>query len=220
MRLDGPLFSRMLAPAFLAGCLLSQPRDGMAQQITYSGEALVASVDVLGVINTSLSDTGPLPASGGSLSTQLANLDLPGLLTLQLLSASTNGENNQTNSQASVVNVTLNAAGVYIQASVLTSNAVAFCSSSNATVSGTSNIAALTVNGRSIKITGSPNQTIPLLVGSLIINEQISSVVNAVNFSSADMLVNALHLKVNGLANVVISSSHAGVSCTSAPLLE
>jgi hypothetical protein len=215
MRLCRPQFSRTLALVFLAGCLLGLPQSGQAQQVTYTGEAVVASVDVLGVINTSIIDTGPLPGHGGSLSAQLANLDLPGLLDLQLLSASTNGENNQTNSQASVVNVTLNVAGVYIQASVLTSNATAFCSSNSATVSGTSTIAALTVNGRSIKITGSPNQTVPLLVGSLIINEQISSIVNGVNFTSADMLVNALHLKVNGVANVVISSSHAGVTCSS-----
>jgi hypothetical protein len=215
MTLYGPLFSRTLPLAFLVSCLLVVPQRGQAQQSTYSGEALGASVDVLGAVNTSISDTGPLPVGGGSLSAQLANLDLPGLLNLQVLSASTNGENNQTNSQASVVNVVLNAAGLNIQASVLTSNATASCSSNNATVSGTSNIAALTVNGRSIKITGSPNQTIPLLLGSLVVNEQISSIVNAPNFTSADMLVNALHLKVNGLANVVISSSHAGVSCSS-----
>jgi UDP-N-acetylglucosamine enolpyruvyl transferase len=73
----------------------------------------------------------------------------------------------------------------------------------------------LTVNGRSIKITGSPNQTVPLLIGSLIVNEQISSIVNAPNLTSADVLVNARHLTVNGLANVVISSSHASVSCSS-----
>jgi hypothetical protein len=215
MRLYRPLFSRMLPIAFLMGCLLVLPQSGKAQQITYSGEAMGAYVDVLGAINTSISDTGPLPAVGGSLSAQLATLDLSGLLSLQVLSASTNGENNQTNSQASVVNVNLNAVGLNIQASVLTSNATASCSSGNASVSGTSNIAALTVNGRSIKITGSPNQTVPLLIGSLIVNEQISSIVNAPNLTSADILVNALHLKVNGLANVVISSSHAGVSCSS-----
>jgi hypothetical protein len=109
----------------------------------------------------------------------------------------------------------LNAVGLNTQASVLTSNASASCPSSNASASGTSNIAALTVNGRSIKITGSPNQTVPLLIGSLIVNEQISSIVNAPNLTSADVLVNARHLTVNGLANVVISSSHASVSCSS-----
>jgi hypothetical protein len=176
---------------------------------------VVASVDVLGVVNVAISDTGQLPASGGSLSAQLADVDLPGLLDLQLLSADTDGESNQTNSEASEVNLTLSVAGVHIQASVLTSNATAFCSSNNATVGGTSSIAAFTVNGRSIKITGAPNQTIPLLVGALVINEQISSIVNTMNYTSADMMVNALHLRVNGLASVVISSSHAGITCSS-----
>src|SRR5580658_4226465 len=191
MRLHRLPISRALAPACILGCLFGLAQRGSAQQVTYTGEGVVVSADVLGLINASISDTGPLPANGGSLSAQLANLEVPGLLNLQLLSASTNGENSQTNSQASVVNVTLTVAGNYIQASVVTSSATASCASNNPTVSGTSNIAALTVNGLSVKITGAPNQTIPLLVGSLIINEQTSSITNAYGLTTADMLVNA-----------------------------
>ena len=64
-----------------------------------------------------------------------------------------------------------------------------------------------------MRVTGAPNQTIPLLLGSLVINEQISSIVNTPTFTSADLLVNALHLKIAGIADVVISSSHAAVAC-------
>jgi hypothetical protein len=67
------------------------------------------------------------------------------------------------------------------------------------------------VNGLPIIVSGAPNQVVPLLVGSLIINEQVSSVSNSPGMMSADMLVNALHLKVADLADVVISSSRAGV---------
>ena len=45
------------------------------------------------------------------------------------------------------------------------------------------------MNGQSITVTGARNQSIPLLVGSLIINEQTSSVTNSPNGASADMVV-------------------------------
>jgi hypothetical protein len=162
------------------------------------------------VLNASIEDTGALPATGGSLSTELLALNVPTLLDLHLLSASTSGANSETDSAASVTQVTLTVAGINITASVLTSNATATCAPQ---VSGTSAIADLKVNGLRVRVTGAPNQTIPLLVGSLVINEQISSVVNSPTSTSADMLVNALHLKVLGIADVAISSSHAAVSC-------
>lgn len=194
-----------------AGCLTGLAQLGFAQDVTYTGEAAVAKVNVLGVLNASIQDTGLLPSNGGSLSTELLAVNVPTLLDLHLLSASTDGANGQTDAAASVTQVALTVAGISITASVLTSNATATCSP---VVSGTSTIANLKVNGLTIKVTGAPNQTIPLLVGSLVINEQISSVVNAPPLTSADMLVNALHLKVLGLADVAISSSHAAVSCS------
>jgi hypothetical protein len=198
-----------------AACLFALPGTGRAQtpSTTYIGEAAVAVVKVLGIANVSLEDTGPLPKSGGSRSAELAHVNIPNLLDLNLLDATTNGANNRTNSAASVANVTLSVAGIYITASVLTSNATAFCETGNASVSGASTIAALTVNGLSVNVTGQPNQTIPLIVGSLVINEQISSTTISPQVSSADIVVNALHLRVDLLADVVISSSHAGMRC-------
>lgn len=211
--------SRSFAAAVLAGCTLALPQNGEAQSpVTYTGEATAVSVSVLGLIHTSISDTGPLPASGGSLSRSLLTFQLPGILDLSLLTASTAGANNQTTSRASVANVELTVAGVYATAEVLTSNATAACDPGSATASGTSTIAGLKVNGLSVTVTGAPNQTIPLIVGSLVINEQISSVNISPIASSGSMLVNALHLKVNGIADVTISSSEAGVAC-SAPTI-
>ena len=193
--------------------LIALPPGARGQTVVYKGEAVVVSASALGIVNVALSDTGPLPASGGSQSTELASATVPNLLDVHLLTASTTGANNQTNSQASVVNLSVTAAGISIQASVLTSHANAACYPDHAAVSGSSTIASLTVNGRSITVTGAPNQTVPLLVGSLIINEQVSSVTNSPQGMSADMLVNALHLRVLNVANVVVSSSQAGVTC-------
>jgi hypothetical protein len=207
--------SNVLVAVLLPVCLAAPgARSCQSATTTYTGEAFAASVNVLG-IRTTISDTGPLPGNGGSLSAQLASIDLPGVLNLGLLTESTTGGSNRTSSQSSVANVAVTAAGIGITASVLTSNATAqACGSASPSVAGGSNIADLTVNGQPITVTGAPNQTVPLLIGSLIINEQISSVTSSSCGASANIQVNALHLTVAGIANVVISSSQAGVSCT------
>lgn len=189
--------------------------NGQAQTTPpiYVGEAVDVSAKVLGLPLISLIDTGKLPASGGSLTKELLSAKVPGLLDLDVLSASTKGADNQTNSAASVANLKLTVAGLYITADVLTSNATASCQPGQASSSGSSIIAALKVNGLSVNVTGAPNQTIPLIVGSLVINEQISSSNVSADSAAADIVVNALHLKVNLLADVVISSSHAGMTC-------
>jgi hypothetical protein len=188
--------------------LLAAAQNAIAQY-NYIGDAAAAKANVLGAINATISDTGSLPNTGGSLSAELANANVPGILDLHLLSASTTGQDNNTHSQASVTDVTIHVAGINITASVLASNANASCAGL-ATVNGGSTIAALKVNGVSVNVTGAPNQVIPLIVGSLIINEQLSSVTNNPGSNEADIVVNALHLKVNLLADVVISRSHAG----------
>jgi hypothetical protein len=196
--------------------LLALPKHGRAQATTYRGEAVVAEVRAL-FVNVALSDTGPLPSSGGSLSTSLLNATVPGLVSLHLLNADTQGANSRTDSQASVALATITAAGIHITASILTSDASASCQGGQVVLSGTSQIAALTVNGLSITVTGAPNQTVPLLVGSLVINEQIGSTTS--NPLGGDMLVNALHLSVLGAVDVVISSSRAGISCGEVPII-
>jgi hypothetical protein len=200
-----------------AAALLALPSFAKAQSVTYTGDAAAVRVNVLGLINASISDTGQLPSSGGSLSASLLDLQLLPTLSLNLLTASTNGGNNRTNSQASVANVAVNVAGISITAAVLTSNAATVCSLDTASATGTSTILDLKVNGLTINVSGAPNQTIPLLVGSLVINEQSSSVNLSPAGSNASMIVNALHLRINGIADVAISSSQAGVGCFISP---
>jgi hypothetical protein len=194
--------------------LLALPQPGRAQGTTYRGEAAAAEVRAL-FVNVAVSDTGPLPSSGGSLSASLLDVTVPGLVGLHLLNADTTGVDSRTDSQASVALATVTAAGIHITASILTSEASAACQIGHVELSGNSQIAALTVNGVSITVTGEPNQTVPLLVGSLVINEQIASSSTTPFFTSGDMLVNALHLQVLGAVDVVISSSKAGVTCRS-----
>src|SRR5256885_7446550 len=84
--------------------------------------------------------------------------------------------------------------------------AEARCTGGGATTSGSSEIAELTINNQTIVVSGQPNQTIPLLNGQVVINEQPTAPPGA-------LTVNALHVVVPGVADVVISSAHAHIGC-------
>ena len=168
--------------------------------------ATVVDATVLG-IRTVISDTGPLPPSGGAQDATLLSASVPGLLTAEVLHASTVGQGQRSSSEASVANVTLTVGGNAITAGLLQARATAECHNGVASVSGSSDIVDLVVNGQAIVVSGAPNQTIALPLGSfIIINEQRSDRVG-------DLTVNALHVVVDGAADVIISSAHADITC-------
>ncbi len=68
---------------------------------------------------------------------------------------------------------------------------------------GSSEISGLSINGRPVVVTGLANQTINLLGGRIVLNEQTSGATGTV--------VNAIHLVVNGIADVVVASAAAGI---------
>src|SRR5437870_3355734 len=67
--------------------------------------------------------------------------------------------------------------------------------------SGSSEIDGLSINGIRVPVTGDPNQTIPIVGGAVILNEQQTGAGGAV--------VNALHVIVSGVADVVVASATA-----------
>jgi len=71
--------------------------------------------------------------------------------------------------------------------------------------SGSSTLTNLSINGIPVAVTGAPNQAIPVPGGQVIINEQTIS-------STGTAVVNALHVVVTGVADVVIASATAGIS--------
>jgi len=68
---------------------------------------------------------------------------------------------------------------------------------------GTSEIDGLTINGVPVDVTGQPNQIVWLLGGRVIVNEQSPS--------STGTTVNALHVVLDGVADLVFASASAGV---------
>ena len=71
--------------------------------------------------------------------------------------------------------------------------------------SGSSFVDNLAINGVPIAVTGDPNQTVAIPGGQIVINEQTIS-------STGQAVVNALHVTVTGIADVVLASASAGIS--------
>jgi len=176
---------------------------------TYSGRATVVQATLLGLPTVTVVDAGPLPSSGGAEHASLVNGSVPGLLTVEVLHAATVGQGNASRSEASVAELALTVGGNGISAGFLEARATAMCTDAGATASGSADIARLSVNGQTIEIDGSPGQTVMLPNGRVIINEQTRG--------TGSITVNALHVIVDGVADVIISSAHADITCEPAP---
>jgi lysophospholipase L1-like esterase len=176
---------------------------------TFSGRAIVASANVFGTA-TNISDTGELPGSGGALETSVFSTNVLGALNADMGHASTIGQADRTRSEASGADVNLNLSGVSVSADFAMSRATAIWQSAGATVlQGNSEIDGLLVNGLPVAVSGQPNQVIPLVNGKIVINEQAAS--------ATSITVNALHVMINGQADVVIASARAGLASQTQP---
>ena len=211
--------------------LFAAPARSIAQTSStpaFSGQAYVVQATVPPLSPITVADTGPLPSSGGAQEASL--LDVPrislgtagGLNGADVAHATTIGRGNASRSEASVADLSLTAAGNTIAADFLMSEASAQCTGTSPSVSGRSDLAKVVINGQSIDVSGATNQTVPLPLnaGSVVINEQSSSV----NGQSGTMDVNALHVVVNNpttesapLADVIISHAHADITCPASP---
>src|SRR6266436_9044532 len=214
-------WSRVVLSSLLTALLVWPPGLFATEPaVAFSGQATVLRVTTHGVTDTTatVSDTGPLPPSGGALQTSLLSISFPGVLTADVAHATTIGQADRARSEASVADVSLTADGNTIAASLLRSSAMAVCTTGGPAVSGSSEVADLVINGQPFAVSGQPNQTITLPVGKVIINEQSSSV----NGNTGSITVNALHVIVPAVlgvagADVVVSSAHADVTCQGVP---
>ena len=194
-----------------AGQLPSTPGRGDA--IAFSGEATALRATVLGT-STQFSHAGPQPSSGGAHEASLLEAGVPGTLSARVLHAATVGGGSHSRSEASTADLAITAGGQSVSASLLMARAEASCVDHSARTSASSQVAGLVVNGQSVVVSGAPNQTIllPAGTGRVIINEQSSS--------PGAIDVNALHVIVTGLADIVVSSAHADIACGGAPICD
>ena len=208
------LFLLVLALA-ACGSVTPTPNTELSPAATnasiYKGAAVAVKAKALG-INVALADTGSLPTAGGALEKTLVTANVPSLLSAGVLNASTIGQGNHTRSASSVAGLNLSVAGVGIKANFISSQAAASCSTmGKASVSGSSQLTGLVINGQAITVTGAPNQTINILgLVKIVINEQSGSASSA----TGKKTVNALHVTaLGGAADVVIASSYAELTC-------
>ena len=189
----------------LAAILVFSPLTGYAQATTFSGEAVALKASALG-ISLSLSDTGPLPSSGGNLSTSVASVNVAGLASAEALKSTASGSGTSSQSQSHAANVSL--LGGLVSAAVVKSNSSATCSGSTASTSGNAQIVNLVAAGQSI-VVSNPNLAVSLPGGiSLVVNEQTSSS----GGNTGSMTVNALHVTGPGI-DIVVASAHSDITC-------
>jgi hypothetical protein len=182
--------------------LLAWPAVGAAQTVTGQAAGVQATVfSLLGGTTLALANTGALSGPTDALrASQLAgNLPLAAL-TAEVPSATTIGYPDQVDSVASLANLALSIGGSTIGADLLTSRASAILNGGGA---GSSSVSQLLLNGAPVPVSGAPNQTVSIPGGQMVINEQLTS--------PTGIVVNALHITVGGVADVVIGSAVAGI---------
>ncbi len=205
----------------LATILLTGPAAGLAQlplpplplpsptsatSSSLVGSASAARVSVLGILGTAmttaLADTGTLTSANNALDASMIAGGIPSTLSAETLSASTISWPNQVDSQASLGNLSMTVAGVGITADFVMAQASQVLGTPG---SGSSSLTNLVINGTPIAVSGAPNQAISIPGGQVIINQQTIS-------STGAAAVNALHVVVSGVADVVIADATAGIS--------
>ncbi|WP_300565887.1 choice-of-anchor P family protein [Flavobacterium sp.] len=184
--------------------------------IAFSGQATALQAQVLGA-SIALSQTNPLPSTGGAEEASLLESNnVLGVLGVRVLHAATVGQGDKASSEASVAGININVGLTSISTGILMSRSSALCSSVNTPIlGGSSEVVGLVINGIPIVVSGSPNQTItlPLGVGQVIINEQSQSVLG----NYGEITVTALHVKLIGVADIIVSRSHSDIQCLGSP---
>ena len=197
----------------MAGFNLASPAQAAT---TYSGRAYAAFVDTAATGPVYVSDTGELPPTGGFRSDSLLTTEgtpLWDILRAEVLVASTSGASGRADSSASLLEVVaLPGSSAQLTASLIRAETEATCDG----VHGSSEIAGLTFGGMAVTVTGQPNQTVEIPdplggppLATLIINEQTTTS----SGTYREVRVNAIHLMVPGVAEVILSSAKSDINC-------
>lgn len=188
--------SAVSVTAFLAGLFL-WPSLGAAQEV--SGQARAVQATLLGA-TTVISDTGTLNSADDAREASLLIASIPMLGGAEVPHATTVSSTDVVTSEATLANLNLSVPGNTVTAGFLLARAMAPVEGQG---TGRSSIEGLIINGTPVTVTGTPNQIIPLLGGRIVLNEQ--------QVSATGTIVNALHIIVDGIADVVLASASAGV---------
>jgi hypothetical protein len=164
--------------------------------------------------------TGTVPISGGGSDSSVLVGDIPGSATGGVVSVAAGTVHSAivgidaTRAEASMANLAVTVSGNQITADFLLARAAASCGPA---VSGSTEFKSLVINGQTITVSGSPNQTITLPNGTAVINQQSSSV----GGTDATATVYGLHVVTTDsithqqLADVVLAAAEPQIDCQS-----
>src|SRR6266852_4089155 len=211
--------SALVLVAVLMAGLLAWPSAGLAQlggllpptgssttTTGITGDATAVRATVLGLLGTAtttaLADTGTLSGVNDARDASMDTGTVPSVLTGEVLSAGTISWPDEVDSAVSLANLNMSVAGIGISADSVMAEASQVLGAAG---SGTSYIDNLSINGIPVAVTGAPNQAVWIPGGQVILNEQSIS-------STGTAVVNAIHVTVTGVADVVIASATAGIA--------
>ena len=169
------------------------PADSSAQTVSGQARAVQATVVTpLGLSTSTLADTGTLSSATDARDASQLSGSVDSLVTAETLHATAIGSSDQVASEASVAGLAVAIGGTSVNAGF----AQARATTGNKGVRSAT-VHDLSINGVPIDASGAANQTIAIPGGTIVINEQTGNVVNA------------LHIVINGVADVVIASANA-----------
>ena len=200
--MENPLsfrWSLLALSALLAALGPTTPVEAQA----VSGQARVVQTSIfspLGLTTTVLADTGTLGGANDAREASMLEGHTGSTVAGETLHATTIGWADQVESEASLAGLSVSVGGAVISADFVMARASAV---QGQAPGGDVSIDELLINGVLIPISGLPNQTIGIPGGQVVINEQAAS--------STGIVVNALHIAVTGVADVVVASAMASV---------
>jgi hypothetical protein len=193
-----------------------------AEAISYGGAGTGAKVTVPATGTVIRAASGSVPISGGGTEAALLVGDIPGSATGGVVSLAAGVMRSAivgldaTRGEASMADIALTVSGNQITSDFLLARGTASCGPA---ATGNSQVVNLVINGQPITVTGNPNQTVTLSNGTVIINEQSSSV----GGTTAAMSVSGLHVTTTDpvthaqLADVVLADVDAQIDCSGGP---
>jgi hypothetical protein len=191
-----------LALGFAAACVFAAPSSVLAQTVGGQARAVQATIVYPAGSETSiLADTGTLGATDDARNASATSGVVPSLLTSGVMHAATVGGPEQVTSEASVADLNITIAGLAVRAEFAMAR-------TRATLNGkpapSTEIRGLTIDGVPVDVSGEANQTVPLGIGRIVINEQQTS--------AGTSAVTALRVVVDGMADVVVAAASASVT--------
>ncbi|MGH8373247.1 MAG: choice-of-anchor P family protein [Gammaproteobacteria bacterium] len=201
----------MLSVMFTAPTLAATQVNGEAAAVKVSLNGRIGFLGIPGpLVSEALADTGTLNGSNDSHQASMPTGSVLSLISAETLHATTFSVPDEVASETSLSNVGLNIGGDTIGLAFAMARASA---PTGAAAQGYSEIDDLLVNGSLISVSGDSNQVVPLPGGKIILNEQHVS-------STGTMVVNAIHIIIYGVGDVVIGTATAGSGVMSGDSLQ